>query len=300
TAAGTRSGVVLGFNQRHSHAVVNVTDCTVTKPEIVNVFDRLRLFLDPILPPGKRGSVQVTWTDSGLDLLFDLPVRLDLPVREALATLMGQTDASRIGWGPERETIIEQRAPAMTFGGVPVTIPHGAFLQATAESERVITDLVVDWIGGDDMPVAAIADLFSGVGTFTFPLAGRAGQVHGFDGDRAAIEALGAAARRAGRTSVQAYVRDLFRDPLTPEELSGYDAIVMDPPRAGGRAQAAMIAQSTVPTVVMVSCNPATFARDARTLVDGGYRLQHAVPVDQFLWSPEVEVVAVFKGRSTQ
>lgn len=312
TAVKTRDRVVLGFNQRESHQVVDVMECPVLRPEIVAILPALRAVLDRLLKPGMRGTVQVSATDTGLDLLFDLPVTLDLPARETLGAFGNDADPARISWASwasgaasaaarATECVLEYRRPAMAFGSVTVTLPSGTFLQASTEAEAAMVAKVTHWVGDaiDPGSPTAVADLFSGLGTFSFPLAnmgdGKRTQVMAYDGDGPAIDAMTAALRSVPGIQITGRRRDLFRDPLTPDELLPFNAVVIDPPRAGARAQVERLAQARVPNIVMVSCNPATFARDARALVDGGYTLQAIAPVDQFLWSADVELVALFR-----
>ncbi len=170
-------------------------------------------------------------------------------------------------------------------------MPSGIFVQAVEEAESEIARRVVEAVG----KAKAVADLFCGIGAFSFPLASRA-RISAFDGNQAAITALSSAVRKAsGLKPITARVRDLFRDPLSPLELNEHDAVVFDPPRAGAEAQAQRLAKSKVKTVVAVSCNPATLARDARHLVDGRYKIESVTPIDQFVYSAHVEVVAVFR-----
>ena len=191
------------------------------------------------------------------------------------------------------ETLVEHAAPTLSFGGVDVVPPPGAFVQAAEAAELEISRLVVDAVGRSKR----VADLFCGIGTFTLPLA-RRGRVLAVDGDQAAIDALDAAARRAqGLKPIETKLRDLFREPLSARELKDFDAVVFDPPRAGAKAQAERLAQSLVPLVVAVSCDPGTLARDLRILVDGGYSIEAVTPIDQFLFSAHVEVVAVLRRR---
>ncbi len=185
-----------------------------------------------------------------------------------------------------------RRPPAVRFAGVAVEPPPGGFLQPTAEGEAALSERVLSYV---PERAATVAELYAGCGTFTFALARRA-RVHALERDEAALAALWAAARKAGlagRVTVEA--RDLARAPLTAEELAGSECVVFDPPRAGAREQAAALADSPVPAVVAVSCNPNSFARDARILVDGGYRLVEVSPVDQFPWSGHLELVASFR-----
>ncbi|HZD24921.1 MAG TPA: RNA methyltransferase, partial [Alphaproteobacteria bacterium] len=187
--------------------------------------------------------------------------------------------------------VAERRPPLIELGGVPVTPPPGAFLQATAEGEAALVRLVSEACAG----AGRIADLYAGIGTFSFALA-RAAPVYAAEQDAAAVAALVAARNgAAGLKQIEAEMRDLVRRPLGPGELARFDAVVFDPPRAGAARQVEELARSKVPLVVAVSCNPATFARDSRTLADGGYRLERVTPVDQFLWSAHVELVATFR-----
>ena len=179
----------------------------------------------------------------------------------------------------------------MRFGGVNVVLPPRAFLQAAPAAEAEMVRLVT----AATAKAKRVADLFCGLGTFTFPLA-KSAPVLAVDGDRQAIAALQSAAKRApGLKPIEAMARDLFRMPLSARELEPFDAVVFDPPRAGAATQAAMLAVSGVATIAAVSCNPATLARDARILIDGGYTLERVTPIDQFLYSPHVEAVAVFR-----
>jgi 23S rRNA (uracil1939-C5)-methyltransferase len=181
--------------------------------------------------------------------------------------------------------------PTVTLSGAKVRLPPGAFLQASREAEAALAGLVRQGVGRSKR----IADLFAGIGTFTFALAASA-EVDAYEQEEAAIAALEQAARATPKLKpVRSFARDLFRAPLSKVELARYDAVVLDPPRAGAKAQAESLAASQVPKVVMVSCNPATCARDLRILVDGGYCIARIVPVDQFLFSPHIELVAVLE-----
>jgi 23S rRNA (uracil1939-C5)-methyltransferase len=193
------------------------------------------------------------------------------------------------------EIIIQHAAPAIRIGRAEVLIPPGAFLQATSAAETILQDLVLAHCRG----AARVADLFCGVGPFALRLAEKA-RVSAFDTDAAAVGALKRAAAHAqGLKPVDAQSRDLFRSPLSDRELKLFDAVVLNPPRQGSETQARTLAASGVPLVIMVSCNPVTFARDARILVDGGYRLVQVTPVDQFLYSPHLELVAKFGRQKT-
>jgi 23S rRNA (uracil1939-C5)-methyltransferase len=189
------------------------------------------------------------------------------------------------------ESVVLAGEPSVSLSGAEVRLPPGAFLQASREAEAVLVGLVRQSVGR----AKRVADLFAGIGTFTLALAASA-EVDAFEQDEAAIAALGQAARAAPKLKpARTFARDLFRAPLSARELARYDAVVLDPPRAGSKAQAEALAASKVPKIVMVSCNPGTCARDLRILVDGGYRITRVVPIDQFLFSPHIELVAVLE-----
>ncbi len=288
-----RKGRVLaGFHGRESSAIVDMRVCPVLDPRLVALVAPLRDLAARLLRSGDGGFATMTTLESGVDLLLDLPGIPDLPGLEALAEFADARDLGRLAWrGDPKEAptpAAERRTARVVFAGVAVDVPSDSFLQASVEADRALTELVLGGVGAG----TGIADLYAGLGTFTFALAARA-SVHAVDGARPAVSALTAAAARAGLgVRVSAEARDLEMRPLMADELRRFDAVVFDPPRAGAKAQSEALAASTVPRVVAVSCNPATFARDARALVDGGYRLTRVVPVDQFIWSPHVELVA--------
>lgn len=292
----------LGFNARAASRIVDLETCLVLDPAIVAVIAPLRRVLADILPEGRAADVTVTRLEGGLDVLLTGGVAPDLAARERLAAFAGEADLGRLAWAPSdragAEPIAHRRPVVARFGapfreGVAVSVPPGVFLQASAEGEAALVALVREETAG----AVRIADLFAGAGTFAFALTGALPhdkrRVHAVEGDAEAHACLARAAAGIGGLSVER--RDLFRDPLPAQTLNGYDAVLFDPPRAGARAQAAEIAASQVKLAIGVSCNPATFARDARLLVDGGFRLERAVPVDQFVWSAHIELVARFR-----
>jgi len=287
--------LALGFHRRASAVVEELSTCLLLDPRLVALLPPLRENLAAVVPEGPPRDLTLTLTDSGVDLLLALPAEPSLAVREALAQLAAALDLARVSLavdGGEPLLLAERRRPVVRLGGVAVSPPPGGFLQPTPEGERALTELVLAAVPAD---AATVADLFSGCGTFSFPLAARGQRVHAVEGDAAALAALQRAARLATLPgAVSAELRDLSRRPVTAAELSGGDVAVFDPPRAGARAQAAELAASDLATLVAVSCNPATFARDARSLVDGGYRLTEATPLDQFPWSAQLELVARF------
>lgn len=290
TLAAERSGpaIRLGFNARASRRVVDAAGCLVLAPPLTSVLPVLQSALAKVMPEGGQADVTMTLCDSGVDLAVTTKQALSLQAREALAEASDRADLARVTW--QGEPVAIRRTPRVTFGGVAVELPPGAFLQPTAEGEAALVAAVTGWFAG----CKSIADLYAGCGTFTFPLA-REARVFAAEGDDSALAALAASARRAGLPQIIAVQRDLARDPLSAEELKRFDGVVFDPPRAGARAQAEQLARSKVSTVVAVSCDPATFARDARILADGGYRLQEVRPIDQFVWSPHLELAALFR-----
>lgn len=290
SAKRTESGVTIGFHEAASHALVAVTKCPVLEPKIVAALSPLGALIAPLI--SKRGEVRliVTSTKSGLDVqLTGIERRLRPDVRSRIAS--GATDLKLARFTVDNDVVVETLPPFLSFGAADVVLPPDIFVQAVAEAEGEIARRVVVAVG----KVKMAADLFCGIGAFTFPLAACA-KVSAFDGDKSAVEALRTAVKKAsGLKPITAHVRDLFREPLSALELNEHDAIVFDPPRAGAEAQSQRLAKSRVKTVVAVSCNPATLARDARHLVDGGYRIESVTPVDQFVYSAHVEVVAVFR-----
>ena len=295
TARKRDGRVVLGFNERHTHRIIDLQTCLVLEPAIAALLPDLRRALVPALAEGAAAEVAVALLDGGLDVLVTADEAPALAAREALGSFAEAQDIARLSWRTRNESWIEplahRRPVAALFGGVPTAVAPGSFLQATASGEQALVREVLDGVG----VAPRVVDLFAGAGTFSFPLAAAAGRkVHAVEGDSGAVTALLTAARQS-RLAITGERRDLFRDPLRPAELARYDAAVFDPPRAGARAQAEMLAGSDVHTVVAVSCNAATFARDARLLVDGGFELQRVAPVDQFLWSAHIEVVGTFR-----
>lgn len=291
-ALRTANGVILGFMARGSHRIIDVSECPVALPSLVALIGPMRAILVDLLPERGGATLTITETATGIDLLISGPEALQLEHREALAAFAEAHDLAAITYEEQgfTEPVAIRRTPQMRFADVMVDLPPGTFVQATAEAESVLVERVIGALPVD----GAALDLFAGLGTFAFPLAARQ-TVHAVEGAKPSLDALGSAAKRSGLgTGVTTEHRDLFRRPLLPEELSVYSGLVFDPPRAGAKAQAAEIAKSEVPVVVAVSCNPNTFARDARLLIEGGYRIQSLTPVGQFLWSAHVELVAVF------
>jgi 23S rRNA (uracil1939-C5)-methyltransferase len=290
TAVWTNAGLEIGFHEAASHALVALTECPVLEPKIVAAIPAIGNLIAPLLSKRGEARLTITLTRAGLDVEVEGTERKLTPdVRVALASSASVLGLARVVVGGD--VIVETLQPFLRFGPAEVVLPPGVFVQAVEAAESEIARRIVASLGKGKK----VADLFSGMGAFTFPVAEKA-RVAAFDGSRAAITALGEAARKtAGLKPVLATVRDLFRDPLSPLELNEFDVVVFDPPRAGAEAQSERLARSKVKTVIAVSCNPATLARDARHLVDGGFKIGTVTPVDQFAYSAHVEAVAVFR-----
>lgn len=286
-------GLVLGFRSGRSDRIVDIAECPVAVPDIVALIPRLRDFLAGRVD---RGEIAITQTNDGADIVVfsrrepDLDLRMDAPAfctQAGIARLAWSTGEGAFNAEPP-EPVIVLETPSVAFGETTVRLPSDSFLQPTAEGEAALRAFVLDAVGD----AAIVADLYAGCGAFTLPLAEAGKTVTAFEGLSAQTEAI----RVAGTgLNVAAETRDLARQPLRPEELEGIDAVVLDPPRAGAAAQVELLAAGDVARIVYVSCNPATFARDARVLIDGGYVLDAVQPVDQFLWSPHVELASVFR-----
>lgn len=288
TAVRAGNSVVLGYHERLSNRVVDIEECPILEPQLAARLDGLRALVGPLVRQGKPARLTALLTETGLDL--DLrgigaPSPRAIPALAELARLHG---VARLSVGGE--PVLSLAEPFILVAGVPLAPPPGAFVQASAEAERAMAELVL----GHLATARHIADLFSGFGAFALALARRA-PVRAVDTSQAALDALLDAYRQGkGLKRIVTERRDLFAFPLAPAELKEFDGVVFDPPRAGAKAQATALALSGVARIASVSCNPASFSRDARILVDGGYKLERVVPVDQFVYSAETEVVGLF------
>lgn len=282
---GAGGTVAIGFKAARSHRVVDMRENFILRPELLALVDPLRRLLNG---RGRAGEVGLTLTDQGVDLVLSGIKFEGLPGADAITAFAATHGLARLslddGLGPE--TRWEPHPVTVTLGDIPVPFPPGGFLQATADGEAALVSAVLAAIG----PARTAADLFAGLGTFALALPGR---TYAAEGARDAALSLRAAANAAGRPVFVDH-RDLFRRPLTAAELDRFEAVVLDPPRAGAKEQVTELARATVPRIAYASCNPATFARDAATLVVGGYRLDWIQPVGQFRWSTHVELVAAF------
>ena len=287
--------VVLGFKARRSWRLVEVRQCPVADPRIVAAIPALAEVAAAFLEhPKSAPTLHVTWTLTGLDVDVTGVERrsgggLSADAQMQAIAAAHRADLARLSLAGD--ALVMARQPKVGFGPAIVSLPAGGFLQAVPQAEAAMVERAVAAVKGGKK----IADLFCGAGTFTFPLATVA-PVIAADASKAGIEALKAGVGSAkGMKAITAEARDLFRRPLTPYDLKGCDAIVFDPPRAGAIDQTAQIAGTKAGVVVGVSCNPQTFARDARVLIDAGFRLERVTPVDQFLWSAHVELVGIFR-----
>ena len=284
----TKKGALVGFHGRASGTIVEIPGCRLLHPHLMAALPTLAEVT--ALGASRKGEVglTVTVTEGGLDLTVAEGKPLDQSLFSALAALAERADLARIVWNGE--PVASRRPAAQRFGAARVVPPSGAFLQATAAGEAALVGAVREAVGA----AKRIADLFAGAGTFSLPLAERA-EVHAVEGEAAMLAALDAGWRQTtGLHRVTTEARDLFRRPLLPDELTRFDAVVIDPPRAGAEAQARELAGSGVQVIAAVSCNPVTFARDARILSDAGFAIDWVQVVDQFRWSPHVELAARF------
>jgi 23S rRNA (uracil1939-C5)-methyltransferase len=285
---GTHEVLKVGFAAANSHDIIPVDRCPILAPGLGGALDAGWALAEPLISIGKPLDIQITAADNGLDV----DVRGSGPLQaKMIATLSRLAEQHRLARLTRHGELVLMRTPPMiTIGTSRVTLPPGSFLQATAAGEEALAVLV----SGHCQRAKHVADLFCGVGPFALRLATKS-QISAFDSDAGAVMALQKAAMAtSGLKPVKTEARDLFRRPLMPQELRDFDAVVFDPPRQGAQAQALQLAASKVPVVVAVSCNVATFARDARILIDGGYRMEGVTPVDQFRHTAHVELVAKF------
>ena len=285
---GTHEVLKVGFSAAGLHDIIPVDRCPILDPGLSGALDAAWALAEPLIVIGKPLDIQITATDVGLDV----DVRGSGPLPSALiATLSRLAERHRLARLTRHgELVLMRTPPTIAMGAAQVTLPPGSFLQATVAGEEALAALVSQHCKRSKH----IADLFCGVGPFALRLAAKS-RVTAFDSDAGAVAALQkAATSTSGLKPVKAEARDLFRRPLVPQELRDYDTVVFDPPRQGAEAQAKQLAASKIPVVVAVSCNATTFARDARILIDGGYKIESVTPVDQFRHTPHVELVARF------
>lgn len=281
-----KSGPIVGFHRRASDEIVAPADCHLLHPDLAALLPLMGQITARAASRKDRLDITLTRSLTGADVAITALRPADAALIADLAAMTAGAGVARIAWNTE--TLAQHTRPEVSIGRARVPLPPGAFLQATQHGADTLLAAIREAIG----PATRIADLFAGLGTFTLPLA-EAAAVWALEGSAAMVAALDEGARHAtGLHPPRAEVRDLFRRPLQAAEMIKLDAVVIDPPRAGAAAQVAELAQSRVPVIAMVSCNPISFARDARDLVAGGYRLDWVQPVDQFRWSTHVELAA--------
>lgn len=278
----------IGFHALRSHDIVDMRECLVLRPALLEAAQALRRVMTGLLDEGEGADLYLLEADNGIDLDISWRKRLTPALVAQIAAVARSWNVIRVTAGGE--LICQSAGPEIFFGPVRVRPPPRAFLQPTREGEAMLQSLVLEAVGR----ARRVADLFSGCGTFALPLAARA-KVHAFDAADDLLQALSAAVRAgSGIKPLAAERRDLFKRPLALAELSRFDAAVLDPPRAGALAQAKILAKSNLKRIAYVSCDAASFARDAKVLIDGGFRLASVMGIDQFLWSTQVELAAAF------
>ncbi|MBY5459702.1 class I SAM-dependent RNA methyltransferase [Rhizobium leguminosarum] len=289
-ARKTEKDMLVGFNQAESHHIVAIEECPISSAGIIARLPAIRAIAASLATSAEPFRVAVLETLSGLDISVDDVKKLSDPQRrKAIETALGLRGIARVSLNGE--ILVEPSKPMVEFGGVQVSPPPGGFTQATKPAEEAMAELVIAHAG----KAKRIADLFAGSGTFSLRLA-RIGRVHAVEAEAKALAALDHAARNTqGLKPVTVEKRDLFRRPLMTQEFKPYDVVVFDPPRAGAEFQCQELARSAVKKIVAVSCNPLTLARDLAILVEGGYRITQVTPIDQFLWTSHVEVVATLE-----
>ena len=280
----------LGFSGAGSHRIIDLQQCDVLRPELFDIIAPLRKFLKSLDRRKHDMNIEMTLADQGVDLLITNYEPENLEQRESLSAFAEAAGLARLsidsGYGPETQW--EPAPVTVTLSDTVVSLPHGSFLQPTHDGRDRLVAAMLKTIGDAKL----VADLFAGLGTFTLAL-GQDQKVYAAEGSRDALGALKMAANHSPR-QIFCEHRDLYRRPLSPEELNRFGAVILDPPRAGARDQIIQLAQSDVPKICYISCNPASFARDAKQLCEAGYTLEQVWPVGQFLWSTHVEIVSSF------
>jgi 23S rRNA (uracil1939-C5)-methyltransferase len=287
-----RAGAVqIGFHARAAHSIVDMHECRVLTPGLFGLAAKLRVVMGEILNDGENAEAHVTEADNGFDIALRWPRKISTTLVAQFAKWAGHNNVARITSG--KDILVALAVPSLRIAGADVRLPMDAFLQPSRAGEITLQAKVSEAISG----AKSIADLFAGCGTFTFGLAPKA-KIHAVEFEAPMLNALAAAAKAtSGLKPITTEKRDLFKVPLTAKELNQFDAVVLDPPRAGAAAQVAQLAHSKVRRIAYVSCNADTFARDARSLVDAGFRMGAVIPVDQFLWSEHIELVSSFTRR---
>ncbi|MCB1591598.1 MAG: class I SAM-dependent RNA methyltransferase [Alphaproteobacteria bacterium] len=290
----TGNGLVLGYNAPRSHRITPVEACLILEPALDHMLQAMKPYLEKLAPLRTAVDLSAQIIEGAVDVVLGGPWRTDgaftLEQNEVLSAMLNDLGLARVSLQEKRgdmpEILLTSRPVVKHFGELAVTLPPGAFLQASSAGEAALCDFVLEHTRDADL----VADLFCGCGTFTGPLLTRGASVYAADSE---AEAIGAPQHKLLRSER----RNLFKDPMTLEELDAFDAVVIDPPRAGAKEQFRVLAESNVPIIVSLSCNPSTFARDAKTLLQGGYNFTRARMVDQFVWSSHIELAGVFEKK---
>ncbi|MBL4739734.1 MAG: class I SAM-dependent RNA methyltransferase [Sneathiella sp.] len=293
-AAKRKKGVMIGYHLKKSHQIFDVGECPILSPDLLALVKPLRLMLPIIMARNSEARLILTSTVNGPDLLISANIELDLEVREVLADFCQKHSLSRITLRNEKERfeekVVTRKPTAIKIENFDAEVPPGGFLQATEEGQETLISLMKQYLSKNKN----VVDLFSGCGSFTLPAGATSKKVEAFEGNEDMVAALQKSANKHMLPIVAQY-RDLFRRPLIFDELNKFDTAIIDPPRAGATAQVAELAMSKISTIIFISCNPNSFARDAKLLLDGGYQLKKVIPIDQFLWSPHVELFSIFE-----
>ncbi len=289
--------IVLGYAEKGSHNLIDLQECPILVTEIADFIAPLKVFLKKLLDKKQKMVIQITKGDNGLDVVFKSKGEVDLNLRMDLAAFAQANDLARISWfdtslkKPYFEMLAERKKPYVTFEGNKVFFPEGAFLQATQQGQQVLTDIMLAGIKDANR----VVDLFSGCGTFSIAAA-KTANVHAVENNDEMLSALKSSANMmTGIKQVTTELRDLFMRPLLPHELDKFDVAIIDPPRAGAKHQMQEIINSGIKKLVMISCNPLSFARDVQDLAEAGFKMGPVTPVDQFLYSSHLEIIAVFE-----
>jgi len=288
-----KKGVMIGYHRPRSHQIFDVGECPLLQPELLALVKPLRAILPDLMPRNSEARLTLTATKNGVDLLVSIAAAIDLEGREQLATFAQTHKLCRISWYDETEKLMDQVASikpaAITVGETDTLLPAGGFLQATLHGQETLVQLMLE-----HLPTKSrVVDLFAGCGTFTLPAAPFAKEVHAVEGSHTHTENMQLAANQQ-MLAVSTEARDLFRRPLLAEEFKGFDVVIIDPPRAGAKAQVQEIGLSNIKTVIFISCSPKSFARDAEVLLDYGFKMSPITPVDQFRWSTHIELFTTF------
>ncbi len=292
-ASKRKKGVMIGYHVRKSHQIFDVGECPLITPTLKALIQPMRQMLGGIMPRNSQARLTLTDCDNGPDLKITTEQEISLKIREDIAAFANEHKLSRVSWYDKtsaiEEIICALKPTEILMGGIPVPLSSGGFLQATQEGQESLIGLTMDQLEPD----TRILDLFAGCGSFSLPATQKVSSVVAVENEAGLVSSLTHAANKH-MLSVKALQRDLFRQPLTPNELDEFDCIVIDPPRAGATAQVQEIALSNVEKIIFISCNPASFARDARRLLDAGYVMHDITPIDQFRWSHHVELFTTF------